>query len=184
MLISMKQHGFTVVELVIVITLMGILMGLGTFSIIDSQSHARDTERKSDIEIIAMNLENLYQSGNYDDNDNIFKKGKYPSTADMALSGDKADNAKKLLRDVDIKSLYSPGNSGTLSLKVANDTNGPTNTSIAKDEYLYMPIKSDGNLCGAAGADCRSFKLYAWLENEINVDGVGTYLYTVESKNQ
>ena len=182
MLISMKQHGFTVVELVIVITLMGILMGLGTFSIIDSQSHARDTERKSDIEIIAMNLENLYQSGNYDDEDNIFQKGNYPSTIDMALP-------KTLLRDLDPKSLDSPGKTGGKWLIAAPTgfplpPNLPTDTDIAINDYIYLPLKNDGALCEDRD-DCRKFILYAWLENQYKDDaGNMTNLYTVESKNQ
>lgn len=176
----MKQLGFTVVELVIVMTIMGILMALGTISIVDSQSHARDTERKNDIEAIAMHLENLYQSGNYDDEDNIFQKGKYPLTGDMDVA-----KAKKLLRDVDIKSLSSPGNDGVVSLKIAIDTTTPTNDSITKDDYLYMPLDDNGDLCANTGVECRKFILYAWLENKFKNDaGDMTNLYTIESKNQ
>lgn len=185
----MKQVGFTVAELVVVITIMGILMGLGTIQIIGSKSKARDTERKSDIETIAMHLENLYQSGNYDDpiSDNNFAKGKYPSTSNMASEeGGPADLAKTLLRDIDIKALYSPGKTGDesdVSLIVASANTELDANNLDIDQYLYMPLTDEGELCEGATDECRKFYLYAKLENA-KPDGITEYIYKVESKNQ
>lgn len=185
----MKQVGFTVAELVVVITIMGILMGLGTIQIIGSKSKARDTERKSDIETIAMHLENLYQSGNYDDNDDNkhFAKGKYPSTSNMASVGSvSADLAKTLLRDIDIKALYSPGKTGSgsdVSLIVASTKAEPDADDLSIDQYLYMPLTGEGELCEDATAECRKFYLYAKLENA-KPGVIPEYIYKVESKNQ
>ena len=59
----MNRRGFTIVELIITITIMGILMTVGVISFNGTQVKARDSERKSDISAIQSNLENYYDSG-------------------------------------------------------------------------------------------------------------------------
>jgi prepilin-type N-terminal cleavage/methylation domain-containing protein len=60
----MHHRGFTIVELIIVITIMAILMTLGVVNLRNAQVNARDTERKTDISTIAKYLEVYYTSGN------------------------------------------------------------------------------------------------------------------------
>jgi prepilin-type N-terminal cleavage/methylation domain-containing protein len=59
----MRRRGFTIVELIIVITIMAILMTLGVVNLRGSQAGGRDTERKTDVESIAQHLESYYTSG-------------------------------------------------------------------------------------------------------------------------
>lgn len=59
----MHRRGFTIIELVIVITIMAILMTMGVVNFRSSQANARDTQRKTDIESIAQHLETYYTSG-------------------------------------------------------------------------------------------------------------------------
>lgn len=59
----MTRRGFTIVELIIVITIIGILLTLAVVSLNGSQEKARDDERKADIQSIAQHLEALYTSG-------------------------------------------------------------------------------------------------------------------------
>ena len=59
----MRRRGFTIIELVITITIMAILLTLGVVSLSGTQKNARDSERKSDISTIALNLESYYLSG-------------------------------------------------------------------------------------------------------------------------
>jgi len=59
----MNRRGFTIVELIITISIMAILLTLGTISLSDSQANARDSERKTDINTIALHLETFYISG-------------------------------------------------------------------------------------------------------------------------
>lgn len=59
----MNRRGFTIIELVIVITIMGILMTLGVVNLRSSQANSRDTERRLDIDTIAQHLESYYSSG-------------------------------------------------------------------------------------------------------------------------
>lgn len=59
----MNQRGFTVVEIIITISIMGILLLLTVVGVNGSQANARDSERKADIEVIGTQLESFYNSG-------------------------------------------------------------------------------------------------------------------------
>jgi type II secretory pathway pseudopilin PulG len=177
--------GFTIVELAVVITVMGILLVLGIVVLDTAQINARDAERKTDIETIATNLEAFYTSG--DDNSTVV--GRYPSTLLVGTETTK-------LRDIDPKNLIAPGvDDGdndisehiVSTFKKADDTNPigqpqPTTTLTINPRptiatYVYQPLKSDGALCTAEDQECRKFNLYYMLEADNTV-------YMVTSKNQ
>ncbi|MEK7127584.1 MAG: type II secretion system protein [Patescibacteria group bacterium] len=65
-----KNKGFTLVELMIVITVIAILATIGTMSFSRVQKQARDTKRKGDLRALATALQ-----GYYTDNNNV-----YPAT--------------------------------------------------------------------------------------------------------
>jgi len=60
----LKDRGFTLVELMIVMVIMAILLGLGVASVSGLQAQGRDKERAADIEAIARGLESRYNEGN------------------------------------------------------------------------------------------------------------------------
>lgn len=72
------KRGFTLIELLIVTILIGMLIGLGSFTYLNAQTRGRDTRRKQDLEAIKAALE-LYRQ----DNSNI-----YPSTLSGLPSSD------------------------------------------------------------------------------------------------
>jgi prepilin-type N-terminal cleavage/methylation domain-containing protein len=53
----MSKRGFTIIEIVIVITIMGILLTLAVAGISSSQINARDTERTQDMTALTAHLE-------------------------------------------------------------------------------------------------------------------------------
>jgi len=59
----MKRRGFTIIELIIVVTIMGILLTIGVVNLRGSQANGRDAERKVDVDTIALHLETYYTSG-------------------------------------------------------------------------------------------------------------------------
>jgi prepilin-type N-terminal cleavage/methylation domain-containing protein len=72
----MKRRGFTLIELMVVIVVMGALLILNVVNLRGSQANARDVERKTDIETIASHLETYYTVGS----DTTPTIGRYPST--------------------------------------------------------------------------------------------------------
>lgn len=52
-----KRNGFTLIELMIVIVIMGVLTAIGIFAFMSSQQKGRDSRRKSDLANVAKALE-------------------------------------------------------------------------------------------------------------------------------
>lgn len=167
----MNRRGFTVIELIIVVTIMGILLILGVVNLRGSQISARDAERKGDIEAIALHLENFYNSGT----DGSTVLGRYPSSA---LIGQETN----LLRDIDPKALTAPGETAS-SLLAATCSGACTQTTAGVtpapdiNTYVYQPIRTDGTRCDTEAQECRKFNLYYRLESDNTV-------YMLTSKNQ
>jgi len=168
MLIGMKRRGFTIVELAVVITIMGILLVLGVVVLDTSQINARDSERKTDIESIAINLDTFYTSGT----DGSTTIGRYPSTV---LIGTETT----MLRDIDPKNLKTPGASSSSLVAATNNTQTTLGVlpqpTIA--QYVYQPLQSDGSLCTTEVQECRKFNLFYRLE-------IDSAIYMLASKNQ
>ncbi len=168
----MNRRGFTVVELLIVIALMGILLTLGVVNLRSTQVNARDTERKTDISSISLDLETFYKSGT--DNTNTF--GRYPSTA---MTG--ATTIQSYLRDADLKAFTPPGATDANSGFVVATNNTQTTSGVLPQPttatYVYQPLQQDGTLCTSESQMCTKFNLYYKLET----DGL---IYMSTSKNQ
>jgi prepilin-type N-terminal cleavage/methylation domain-containing protein len=186
MIKDMKRRGFTIVELIIVITIMGILLTISVVNLRGAQANSRDAERRTDIETIATHLEMFYTSGN----DSSTSVGTYPPTSVMTgVDGIAAMTAQKAaLRDIDPNSLIAPGapslpSTSTTSLVVAtNNTQTiggvtpPPASATSQNQYVYQPIQQDGSLC-TSGSACQKFNLYYMTE----IDGV---VQMVTSRNQ
>ena len=174
----MKRRGFTIVELIITITIMGILLALAVVNVNATQEKARDDERRTDIESIANALESFYTTGT-DASSNF---ARYPTTGLM----DSYTSVRNNLRDIDDKSMLAPGTTDVMAsfVKSTNTGSAPNIQTVAgvlpqptKDQYVYQPIKSDGSVCISGNIDCRKFNLYYRLESDNTV-------YMVTSKNQ
>ena len=170
----MTRRGFTVVELIITVTIMGILLTLAVVNLNSTQVGARDTERKEDIAAIATNLEAYYRNGL----ETSTVIGRYPSTG-LTVSGETSLRAS--LRDIDFKSATAPGSANVAATFVAATNNNQTTTGVAPQpttsQYVYQPLQPDGSLCTGGTQDCRKFNLFYRLE----ADNV---VYVVTSKNQ
>jgi prepilin-type N-terminal cleavage/methylation domain-containing protein len=109
-MISLKQKdsGFTIVELLIVIVVIGILAGLVITTFNGIQQKARDTERETDIKALHGQVEAFYA-----------QKGYYPSLTDMNTASFVSQNLKGL----DVDALKDPkGSAGTLVAAPAANT--------------------------------------------------------------
>lgn len=131
-----RSSGFTIVELLIVIVVIGILAALVIVTYNGIQQKARDTERKTDINAIHGQLE-AYNAQN----------GKYPTRANVNDATWRGTNMKGL----DPTALRDP-NGDADSLEAATDAN----------DYGYAPTPA--NCDNGGGGDCTGYALSATLE--------------------
>jgi prepilin-type N-terminal cleavage/methylation domain-containing protein len=182
----MQRRGFTIVELIIVITIMGILLVLGVANLRGSQVSARDTQRRGDVDAIAANLDQYYSTGNTTLG---LSAGTYLST--NSWNGTNA-GLLSVLTDMDPKSIVAPGNSdlthvsfipatcsGSCSQTITGVTPQPTT-----DQFVYQPLQSDGTLCTNVSQGCRKFNIFFGLENSATDCPGPSNICMVSSKNQ
>lgn len=80
-----RQSGFTIVELLIVIVIIGILATLVIVTFTGTQKKARDSQRQTDINAVASHLEAYYAD-----------KGYYPTFTDLSTSAFVSSDLKGL----------------------------------------------------------------------------------------
>ncbi|MCD8561460.1 prepilin-type N-terminal cleavage/methylation domain-containing protein [Candidatus Saccharibacteria bacterium] len=173
----MYSRGFTIVEIVITITIMGILLVLAVVNLSSSQVNSRDAERKGDIEAIALHLESYYANESSGSQGQTSAGGTYPGTTQIA-------NATSIMPDIDPKSLHAPNVSLDDPMSLTPATNATQTVagispSPTISQYVYQPLTKSGALCATPTAtdECRKFNLYYRLEADDTV-------YKVTSKNQ
>lgn len=168
----MKNKGFTIVEMILVIAIISILAALGTVQSLRSAMIARDKERSDDVRAISLTLQDVYDNGNIEGN--IVASGDgtitsavamgYPST--RLLSSTYASDAQttSIIQNIRLdarKSPYlasnatSPNFSFVLAttnadLNNTNKTAGGVTLGTTNDVYVYQPLDSTGALCNYA----------------------------------
>jgi prepilin-type N-terminal cleavage/methylation domain-containing protein len=155
-MISLKQRnlnnkGFTIVELLIVIVVIGILALLVITTYSGIQAKARNAKRQTDIQSIQTQLEAFFSQNGY-----------YPSLTDMNDSSWLDTNMKSL----DKNALIDPSNSSnSQTLLSAPDT--------TKHQYAYAVTNSSGGSCETDATTCAKYTLTAEYEGTVN--GQSTY---------
>jgi prepilin-type N-terminal cleavage/methylation domain-containing protein len=140
-----NSKGFTIVELLIVIVIIGILAALVLNSFRGVQERARDTKRQTDVNAQATQLE-VY----YTDN------AGYP-----VLTGqvDTDSWISSNFKGADLNAWRAPNVS----------TNSMQNTTTPdKNHYGYTPLQSDGTTA-CTTAPCAKFKIYWFSEKDNSV---------------
>lgn len=150
----MRKLGFTIIEVSVAITLLGIFLAIGTLGLQNYLAGARDRERKDDLQSIATHLENYYRD-----------HGQYPSIAQFTKDDDTPKDPRETLNRLAIDDITAP-NQKEISFKTGiNQDNLDINT------YIYTPT------CTETGKICHSFILATKLENNNEA-------FTIESKHQ
>jgi len=145
-MISLKKRnqGFTIVELLIVIVVIGILALLVITTYSGIQAKARNSKRSSDVATIQTQLEAFYQNSGY-----------YPSLSDMNSASWLSTNMKSL----DTGALVDPSNPTQSKTLVASPT--------AKS-YSYQVTDGSGASCESADTNCAKYTLTATYEGTVN----------------
>jgi prepilin-type N-terminal cleavage/methylation domain-containing protein len=137
-----KSRGFTIVELLIVIVVIGILATLVIVTFSGIQQKGRDSQRKTDINAVASHVSAYYAD-----------KGYYPTMADLNSTTWRAANAKGL----DPEALKDPKASGA-------------NIAAATTASVYGYTASGGTCDNTAASSdtnaCSAFTLSATLETD------------------
>ncbi len=157
----MMRRGFTIVEVAITITIMGILLTLAVINLNSTQANARDTERKGDVASLGLNLESFYANQNH----NIPTSG----GSYLGLNFMNDADIQTYLPNLDPKSTHAPDVSLDDPMSVVVATNTSTSPSGIlpqpsknNDVYVYQPLTASRTLC--LSGDCRSFNIYYFQE--------------------
>ena len=147
--LKQKQSGFTIVELLIVIVIIGILAGLVITTFVGIQQRARNSERQTDINSVSSQLEGYFA-----------KSSGYPALADLNAGAWRTGNEIKI---GDNDKAFADPSAPTLNTLVAAVTTG---------RYSYVPTPAG---CGSptdnagasvtpAGGICTGYTLTAVQE--------------------
>lgn len=156
-MIQRKNSGFTIIEIIIVITIMAILTSVVVISLRTSQENANDKERKDDVEAIARTLENIYTNGIQSSSDASLKQPMgYPGTVWVSnmISNPSHPQIVAILEDLELSSLKTPGSSVSNPpydiVSAASNSVPLPSSSVPADKYVYQPLRSDGSMCSYA----------------------------------
>jgi len=132
-----NQQGFTIIEMLIVVLIIGILATLVIVTYSGIQLKNRDSKRRNDIEAIAMQLE-AYNASH----------GAYPALAELSNASWVQKNLKNLSSD----HLQAPGSKNSDSISA----------TLSTSSYQYIPGPIG---CTTAKATCSTFTLTAKPES-------------------
>lgn len=151
---KLKQKGFTIVELLIVIVVIGILAALVITTFTGIQQKARNTERETDIKALQGQIEAYFA-----------QNGKYPSLANM--------------QDLAVPSGWVKTNMKGLDFEAQRDPKGAIGQAVqgaagaSQYGYVTTPAACDN---AAPATDCSGYTLTATYEGTVN--GQATYVKT------
>ncbi|HVI60836.1 MAG TPA: prepilin-type N-terminal cleavage/methylation domain-containing protein, partial [Candidatus Saccharimonadales bacterium] len=141
---NLNSKGFTIVELLIVIVVIGILALLVITTYSGIQAKARNSKRQTDLQSVQTQLEAFFSQNGY-----------YPSLSDMNSSTWLGDNMKSL----DQNALIDPSNPTQSKTLVG---------APAAKSYSYAVTDSSGNSCASDDTTCAKYTLTATYEGTVN----------------
>jgi prepilin-type N-terminal cleavage/methylation domain-containing protein len=154
-MISLKKRnqGFTIVELLIVIVVIGILALLVITTYSGIQAKARNSKRASDVKSLQTHVEAFFSQSGY-----------YPSRADMNTASWRTTNMKS----IDANALKDPSSATCDPATSTATTNPCLVTNAAAKAYSYDVLNAAGTSCEADDTTCAKYTLTATYEGTVN----------------
>lgn len=162
-----REDGFTILELLIVIVILGIMSALIIFSPEGLQESADSKEQASDVANIARRLEAAY-------NTQSIGGPSYPSTVE--LLNDISSQTRTMSR-TDKEIFIAPGASSSSVVAATNpNANNPAGGNTpTTSQYVYQPLTANNTLCTAnpssasTSSQCVRFFIYyrSLLNNQV-----------------
>lgn len=137
-----KQKGFTIIELLIVIVVIGILATITAIALGGANERARDAKRESDAKSLQTAIEAYYTIGNSnyptldDMNDTTFREDNFQGLDDSVYQDPNADDDQLASAAAANVYAYEPGPSGCDN----TDTGG-----MCTEYTLTMTLEDDGS---------------------------------------
>lgn len=133
-------RGFTILEIMIVVAIIGIILTIGITSYNGYQTRTRDTTREANAKIITSALEQYHN-----------QHGSYPNVGTMI--GSTAEKATALAKtlNIDPKILLTPSAPSNVVNSIVNFATNPDSTMA--DVFRYEGLDDDGD---PSYADCKS----------------------------
>jgi type IV pilus assembly protein PilA len=158
-----KQSGFTIIELLIVIAIIGILATLVLTNFQGAQAKGRDTVRKNDINSVYQKLEEFYnENGGYPDGD---LKG----TVAVGINEATAISTVDVFPGIDTGALTDEDGTDMVETFSTSATLAAPTLPDNTDEYLYAAYDCAGAAAVAdVGATCGKYHLAAFQERDTN----------------
>lgn len=141
------QRGFTTIELVLILVVIGILSALVITTRSGVQQNERDTERQHDIKELRNGLESYFTQTNH-----------YPTLSELNDSAWRTANMKS----IDTEAYRDPSNNGSTREQLV--------AKPARRIYSYTVTSASGAECGSTKNPCTQYSLTATLE------GGGTFV--------
>lgn len=153
-MISLKKRneGFTIVELLIVIVVIGILALLVITTYSGIQQKARNSKRQTDLNSLQTQIEAFYSQNGY-----------YPSLKDLNSNTWRTTNMKSL----DANAIKDPSATAA-ACDLTSDTSTCLVASPALKAYAYAVTDSSGASCETDDTTCAKYTLTASYEGTVN----------------
>lgn len=148
-----KQNGFTIIELIIVIVVVGILIAIVISTYSGIQVKERNSKRETDVQALQTQLEAFYSQNGY-----------YPSLNDINNSVWRAKNMPNL----NAADMIDP------SAVDKNVADAKLAAKPAPKVIAYQVTDSNGNPCETKDTSCAKYTLTATFEGSVN--GQKTYV--------
>jgi prepilin-type N-terminal cleavage/methylation domain-containing protein len=153
-----KESGFTIIELLIVIAIIGILATLVLTNFQGAQAKGRDTVRKNDMNSIYQKLEEYYnENGSY---------------INEALS---ETNASELLQGIDVGAIKDQDGS-IIQTTFSSSTTTPPKPTVSNTAGEEYELALWGDPLCASGGTCTKYVLAAFQETDVENPYIKTSL--------